>query len=85
MLDCSVAEGHAERLEGSQHCCSTATARSQWLFSAVGIMRLRNSLWELRITGPGVFDQVLKLLVSVPSTQPSFVFRFKLSLEFYST
>lgn len=28
---------------------------------------------------------VLKLLVSVPSTQPSFVFRFKLSLEFYST
>lgn len=37
---------------------STATARSQWLFSAVGIMCLRNSLWELRITGPGVFDQV---------------------------
>lgn len=66
---------------------STAAARSPWLFLCCCIVCLKNTP-----LGTGNNETlhawsdlalVLLPLLSVPSTQPGFVFRFKLSQEFY--
>lgn len=66
---------------------STAAARSPWLFLCCCIVCLKNTPLgtENNETLHAWSDLALVLLplLSVPSTQPGFVFRFKLSQEFY--